>query len=308
MRSGQSVEVRTPWAAQGGGLPPLYHWFGGYEFVRETPRGILVRQTVGTFSGVESLYRKSDVRKAHLDENPKRPPREWWYRCVKGVKSGSGAYNPQEVCGALWYRKMSTADKRRITREAESMKQNPDWDDYAPARGHAEDTSRYERERDDAEYAYEKYLARFSGPRDEAMSFEQFWREGSWRRLAANPDSSDVLTTLIVGGAIAGGLWLLLRSKPAAAASTSACVGFDSLNGPLESFGKLKGYDVWVFANKPFSTGWPAPKPEYSSNPNARAYSLADCSFYQWKLHEGSPDAWVKDDTTNAEFDAWRKA
>ena len=59
------------------------------------------------------------------DENPGRPPKEWWDRCVAGVAASGGAADPASVCGAQWHHKMSDADKRRITREAEGRLENP---------------------------------------------------------------------------------------------------------------------------------------------------------------------------------------
>lgn len=58
-----------------------------------------------------------------LEENPKRPPKNWWDRCVQGVGKSGDAYSPQQVCGSLWYHKLSAAEKRRITREAEGKLQ-----------------------------------------------------------------------------------------------------------------------------------------------------------------------------------------
>lgn len=66
-----------------------------------------------------------------LEENPRRPPREWWYRCTAGVEESNRLYgrdvDPSSVCGALWYRKMRAADKRLIVQKAEEkkMQKNP---------------------------------------------------------------------------------------------------------------------------------------------------------------------------------------
>jgi len=50
-----------------------------------------------------------------LQENPRRPPKAWFRRCVRGVERSGGAYDPQAVCGAQWQRK-SEAEKRRLSR------------------------------------------------------------------------------------------------------------------------------------------------------------------------------------------------
>lgn len=53
-------------------------------------------------------------------QNPKNPPKKWWDDCVSGVKESGSAYDPQSVCGALWYKKMSPTQKRAATRKAEN--------------------------------------------------------------------------------------------------------------------------------------------------------------------------------------------
>ena len=52
---------------------------------------------------------------------PNRPPKEWWDDCVSGVSSHGGAYDPNRVCGAVWYRK-TPAQKRLATKTHESSK------------------------------------------------------------------------------------------------------------------------------------------------------------------------------------------
>ena len=61
--------------------------------------------------------------------NPKNPPKKWWDDCVSGVKKSSSAYDPQSVCGALWYKKMSPTQKRAATRKAEKHPPKKWWDD-----------------------------------------------------------------------------------------------------------------------------------------------------------------------------------
>lgn len=60
----------------------------------------------------------------HLLPNPRRPPRGWFRRCVKGVEKSGEVSNPNAVCGSVWYHKLSAADRRRITRESEPL-ENP---------------------------------------------------------------------------------------------------------------------------------------------------------------------------------------
>jgi hypothetical protein len=47
---------------------------------------------------------------------PGRPPKKWMRRCVAGV-SAHIADDPGAVCGSLWYKKMSPAQKRKAMRE-----------------------------------------------------------------------------------------------------------------------------------------------------------------------------------------------
>jgi hypothetical protein len=49
---------------------------------------------------------------------PKRPPKGWFTRCVRGVRRSGAADNPAAVCGAEW-RDKSPAQKRAATRKAE---------------------------------------------------------------------------------------------------------------------------------------------------------------------------------------------
>jgi len=53
---------------------------------------------------------------------PKRPPKSWWNSCVRGVRKGKSSYNPEAVCGDLWYHKKSQKERIKITRKAESSK------------------------------------------------------------------------------------------------------------------------------------------------------------------------------------------
>jgi len=59
-----AVDVRHVWAAQGGGLPPLRHWFGGYLYVGPSPfrAGSLLVEERRT--GVRTNVDPFDVRAA----------------------------------------------------------------------------------------------------------------------------------------------------------------------------------------------------------------------------------------------------
>jgi len=53
---------------------------------------------------------------------PKRPPKRWWNRCVRGVEKSGVAYSPEDVCGDLWHHKLGVEQKRKIVRESERRK------------------------------------------------------------------------------------------------------------------------------------------------------------------------------------------
>lgn len=53
------------------------------------------------------------------EPNPRRPPKKWWRDCVRGVEESGSAVDPESVCGALWYRKMSESQRRAATRRSE---------------------------------------------------------------------------------------------------------------------------------------------------------------------------------------------
>lgn len=53
---------------------------------------------------------------------PKRPPKRWWKSCIRGVEKSGAAYDPQGVCGDLWYHKMTTEQKMKAVKESERKK------------------------------------------------------------------------------------------------------------------------------------------------------------------------------------------
>ena len=59
---------------------------------------------------------------------PERPTKKWWNACVAGVSSGSSAYDPKRVCGAVWYRKPMS--ERRAIYAADERYGN--WPQRAP--------------------------------------------------------------------------------------------------------------------------------------------------------------------------------
>lgn len=127
-------------------------------------------------------------------------------------------------------------------------------------------------------------------------------------QLKANPVSGGGIVLVVLGlGALA---WWLFKPKTASAATPEQplppppCKITDK---QIEAFAKAKGYNVWWIVDKPVAT-WTAPtKEQYTLDKQARAFSVYECMFYRWEIHEGSPDAWVKDMQTAGEFDAWKK-
>ena len=51
---------------------------------------------------------------SEMSANPRRPPKQWMRDCVAGASKS--ARNPGAVCGALWYHKMSPAQRRAALR------------------------------------------------------------------------------------------------------------------------------------------------------------------------------------------------
>ncbi len=118
----------------------------------------------------------------------------------------------------------------------------------------------------------------------------------------ANPDGDNTVAWFALGAlAVAGGvIWYATRTDEAKAATPALppakkCTSYDA----VEKFAKNIGYNVWYVEAQAVSTWQPA-KPEYKSDPKARAYSQLDCAFYKW-----TGSAWVVDDATNTELAAW---
>lgn len=50
---------------------------------------------------------------------PRTPPKSWWKKCVEGVERSGSAISAEQVCGSVWFHKLSKKDRERIVREAE---------------------------------------------------------------------------------------------------------------------------------------------------------------------------------------------
>jgi hypothetical protein len=106
------------------------------------------------------------------------------FRVTKTVgsypKGHEDVIEARQVVRREWVKKTPLGQYRIVEPPRGGHRPNPfdptrDYDDYAPAHGHAEDTSRHEREREDAEYEYEKFVARLDGPPEDIPSFETWW-------------------------------------------------------------------------------------------------------------------------------------
>lgn len=53
---------------------------------------------------------------------PKRPPKHWFKRCVKAVKTRSKRVtNPNKICGNNWHNRMSAASRKKALREEKKI-------------------------------------------------------------------------------------------------------------------------------------------------------------------------------------------
>jgi hypothetical protein len=68
----------------------------------------------------------------------------------------------------------------------------------------------------------------------------------------------------------------------------------------LAAFGISQGYDIYYFDADPFIAG--PPKPEFSANQYAHAFSSKLCSFVKW---DGK--LWVRDEVMNQVLAEWPK-
>jgi hypothetical protein len=95
--------------------------------------GALVNVWQVGWSGQKPEFVAQLEHMTRLRDNPRRPPKQWFRDCVRGVKQSGSAADPQSVCGALWYKKMSKAQRRAtLKREMYKMEENT-CPDCAPA-------------------------------------------------------------------------------------------------------------------------------------------------------------------------------
>jgi hypothetical protein len=59
---------------------------------------------------------------ARMQDNPRRPPKQWMRHCVRGATASSR--DPGAVCGSLWYHKMSAAQRRAALAREGKMQEN----------------------------------------------------------------------------------------------------------------------------------------------------------------------------------------
>lgn len=60
-----------------------------------------------------------------MQENPTRPPKQWFKRCERGVASKGGAIDPGAVCGAVWQRKTKKQKTSLVRAEKRASEENP---------------------------------------------------------------------------------------------------------------------------------------------------------------------------------------
>lgn len=242
---------------------------------------------------VDFEERNRRLKKEMLD-NPRRPPRGWFRRCMKGVEK-SGARNPNAVCGSVWYHKLSEADRRRITRESEYAA-NPSGTRATATRGR--------KHRNGGWY----YTVRFAdGTSLTAVAFSEFdairtaelvrsatgcVRGGGY---AENPTNN----VLLIGGlAAAAALAFFLWPKKTAAANPNCPPGPDII-----AYANSRGMAVTLFGGLPTSK----PPAGYNAATAAaeRIYNTQDCAFYKWESFDGAKSTWTKDAKLTAEFNVW---
>ena len=131
--------------------------------------------------------------------------------------------------------------------------------------------------------------------------------------LRVNPNGNNALVWFALGTlAVAGGLlWYVTHPSEAKAAALpalppkSSCPTAAQVKAFAEAKAKATGSFQWSDPLPTSASTWPPPKATWPSG--ARAYSVPDCAFYKWQLHEGAPSAWVKDAALTAELTAWTK-
>lgn len=89
-----------------------------------------VLRVFSKFSDAEKYAEEITIGPRPMQQNPRRPPKKWFRDCVRGAKhrarsTGRRARDPAAVCGALWYRKMTEAERRAAVRREHKMLENP---------------------------------------------------------------------------------------------------------------------------------------------------------------------------------------
>lgn len=221
-------------------------------------------------------------------------------RTTGGQRVTGGWYEPKDL---IKQRLASNPDKR-IPKHAWSFEEQIWNKAYETALAHGESRS------DAREYADGQVRA----DRDErANAGDSFSDE-----YANNPSDGGAGTLLgvLIGAGLIGVVWLAMRSERAEASPapalpppapgggqapvplTKKCTSDDALN----KFGAAKGYKIWYVEQVPVAQ-WQPPKPQYLTDPSARAYSVSDCGFYKW-----TGLAWVPDTALDSELAAWASA
>lgn len=94
------------------------------ETVRRNPKKAAKKRADAAVCGQEKQIHRLRSKVRTLEEklakrrNPRRPPREWWNRCLASVSAQRHAKDPAAVCGASWWA-MPSSRRARIVRELE---------------------------------------------------------------------------------------------------------------------------------------------------------------------------------------------
>jgi len=264
----------------------------------------------------KGLYevRRSPAGEGRFRENPRRPPKQWMRDCVAGASKS--ARNPGAVCGALWYHKMSPAQRRAALRKEGKALANPKSDkSYQMGYEDGElDAKAGEppvyRQAPESDHYARGYVDGYKKHHSEEIMDSRYGR-GNWdlpSALLANPTGGQV-AAWVAGAAVVGGvLYLLFRPKTAQAAQApTACApaASDQLYTHLGQFALERGYGVFYDeVTTDITTKGPPTNPDYlKKGAAAREWATKLCGFYKW-----TGKAWVKDDATNTEFNTWLTA
>ncbi len=117
MKQGDQVEVFKPWAAQGGGRPPLYEWFDGYEVVELEEDCVLVWS-----DGHTTRERRDNVRPRRVAILADGQPRDDGRVSFTALWKKRGRLRPRAQCFfadpvkhfSAWELKFCTTDEEAI--------------------------------------------------------------------------------------------------------------------------------------------------------------------------------------------------